>query len=889
MSYRHRRYDDLSVSILEHLDEKIEELIAEGLSYEEAERVTHREFGDVAVVEENSREIWQGPIESVLSDIRQALFKLGGSARIAVSVVLTMALGIGACTAIFTLVHTISLRPLPVSDPQSLYRIGDTGDPLANDRIGFPGEDGDFYLFSYILYQHLRSSIPELGQLAAMGVGHESVAMQHGTLTLNEDVEYVSGNYFSTLGAAPYMGRTLTDADDIIGAPPVAVIRYQVWQKDFGGDPAVIGSTVILQSHPVRIVGVAAQEFFGEQVVSNPPAFWVPIALQPLLSKYWAVLHPEENCFFLVGRIRHGVEIDALQRRISAELRQWLSTQSAYTTEINRPRIAKQHVVLTPVSTGIRGYFYQSTRLNLYLLLGFSIVILLIACINAANLLLIKGEKQRVDTIMRIALGASRFRVIQKAVAESVVLGCIGGLIGLVVSYATAHIILRLAVMDSPYSPIQAAPSLPVTGFTLLVAVVAGTFFGIVPAWITSGNGSLWVSVTRKILVFTQACLSTALIVTAGLLMASLWKMEHEFFGVELRDRYVVHFNVSGSGYRPDQLASLYSALQQQLQAVPGVRSVGFSLCAPLDGFEGTTLHMKIHFQDANRNGGSLGKAALNRVSPGFFDVAGGRILKGRDFRESDTAVSQPVAIISEAFAKKFFPDEDPIGHRFAHGESASYQIVGIAADAKYLEARGDIVPTYFRPMLQWQPDLRDPVDEEFETVSAYVNSAVLYMNGPSEHLETDVREAIRRVNPQLPIRSIRSFDSLVHISFRHERTIAYITTLFGMMALLLTVAGFYNVARYQRETSEQPTGMRTLYRLILSGIALGIPIAFLCAHFIEVQLHIVIPHVWSGLMIAFVLLMGYVFAEYIMSHRKRFIASESPLRQSMRSSNFNQ
>jgi predicted permease len=534
--------------------------------------------------------------------------------------------------------------------------------------------------------------------------------------------------------------------------------------------------------------------------------------------------------------------------------------------------------------------FHHNTRYTLYLLLGFSIIVLLVACISAANLLLIKGEEQRVETAMRIALGASRFRVIQKAVAESVVLGCIGGLIGLAVSYATAHAVLTLASIDSPYSPIQAVPSLSVTGFTLLIAVIAGTAFGIVPAWITSGNGSLRASATRKVLVITQAGLSTVLIVSAGLLVVSLWKMEHQFFGVELRDRYVVHLNVFGAGYLPDQLAPLYRTLQQKLAAIPGVQGVGLTLCAPLDGFEGTTLHTKIYFQDTGR---PSGKAVLNRVGPGFFEATGDRILRGREFLQSDAAISQPVAVVNETFAKTFLPGEDPIGHifvvGFAHGESTPYQIVGVAADARYLGLKEGPEPTYFRPLLQWQPNVKDPVDEEFETVSAYMTAAVLHTDGPAKHLEADVREVISGVNPQLAIASIHSFDSLVEINFWQERMMAYIAVLFGMMALLLAVVGFYSIARHQRETAMLPASTRTLYRLILLGVASGIPIAFIWAHYMEVQSYMMTPHISIGLISTFVLFMGYIFVEYMMAHRKKSTASELPLEQAVRRNNFTQ
>lgn len=810
MSNRHQQhYDDVWVSIQEHIAEKIDELVEEGVSYEEAVRQAHASFGDMRVVAENSRDVWDGPLESVGHDLAAAILRILRSARWTLPIILSMALGLGACTAIFTLIHAILLKSLPVENPQALYRLGDQGDQDGSDRIAFQNDDGDFYLFSYSLYLHLRSAIPEFSSLSAVEAGSDvfSVRYENSTPTAVSG-EYVSGNYFQTFGVRPFLGRNLTDADDMAGALPAVVMSYRGWQHDYAANPGIVGSELVLQGQTVRVVGVAAPEFFGDRVTPNPPVFWIPLALEPILRRdYPSLPHPEENWLYIVGRVRIGVNVNDLQDKISSTLRQWLWTQSTYTTLPNSSAISNQHVILTRANSGIQEFQVESQG-ELELLLVFATIVLFISCISSANLLLKAGSVQRDETMRRIALGASRSRVIQKSVIESVVLGIAGGIAGLWVSYMVAHAVLSLAFPNAPYSEIHATPSIPTAGFALCISMVAGVIIGIVPAWITSRVKRPRVRLYERAFTAAQVALAGVLVVAASMAWAKIWRLEHQNVGVALNDRYVVRLAINGAGYRPEQFTRLYQTLQDGLARIPGAQRVGLSLAAPLDGYESNLFYPKVHFP-AGSSAANVKRpwALLNRVGPGFFQTVGERLRQGREFRADDDETSPPVAIVNEAFARKFFAGENPLGKKFGdlgQGRVPLYTIVGVVSDARYITAKDETPPIYFRPLLQQHQNLTDPVEREMEVASAFPGSAVVQASGEPEKIEESIRAAIYRIDPHLAIIGVHTFNDQIRSSFRQERMLASIISLFATMGLVLLILGI--ATTNTAENHSQPT-----------------------------------------------------------------------------------
>ncbi len=648
-----------------------------------------------------------------MQDIRVALRQLRKSPGFALTVILTIALGIGANTAIFTLVHSVLLKSLPVADPKSLYRIGDKDDCCVNG--GFMNDDGDFDLFSYDLYLHIRDTTPDFEQLAAMQSGNNMMNVRRGSEQAKAlRSQFVSGNFFTTFGIGPFAGRVLSMADDTEGAAPAVVMSYQAWQSEYGGDPSIVGSTIYMQTQPVTVVGIAPPGFFGDRLRPSPPALWIPLALEPMIDGERAILHVKpSNWLYAIGRVKPGTEIGPLQAKISNNLRLWLSTIDEYTRNGGSTEIAKQHVVITPGGAGIQN-LQQQTGKGLYLLMTISALVLLVACANIANLLLARGTTRKTETSLRMALGAARSRLIQQMLTESILLACLGGLAGLAVAYAGTRTILALAFPRAHDMPIQATPSLPVLGFAFLLSLITGIVFGMVPAWITSHADPAEAlrgvnrstrdrsALPQKGLIVFQAALSLVMLVSAGLLTKTLRNLEHQNFGLQTTNRYVVHIDPAGAGYTPERLPALYQRLEQQFAAQPGVQSVGLALYSTLEGNNwGESVYVEGRPDPGpNAHNGS----SWDRVNPKFFETVGQPVIRGRGFqrcRYRDLTIrggGQP-GLRQEVLSQRR-------SHRAALWRLRtevfrSVRDCRIVADAKYTNPRDEVRPMYFRPLTQ--------------------------------------------------------------------------------------------------------------------------------------------------------------------------------------------
>jgi predicted permease len=801
-----------------------------------------------------------------MHDLKLALRQFRKSPGFAATVILTISLGIGANTAIFTLVHAILMKSLPVASPASLYRIGDTDNCCVNG--GFVSDNGDFDIFSYDLYRHFEESAPEFEQLAAFQSGHNSMNVRRGAeIAKAENAEYVSGNYFSTFGLGAYAGRALLPSDDRPGAAPVAVLSYQAWQSAHAADPSVIGATFFIQNQPFTIVGIAPPGFFGDRIDSNPPALWIPLNNEPTIEHETSILkQPDTNWLYVLGRVKPGVNPGSLQAKLSNILRQWLATQTAYTINGNQTQIPKQHVVLTPGGAGVQNLQLETSS-GLHLLMAISGLVLLVACANIANLLLARGTTRRAETSIRMALGAARSRLIRQLLVESVLLGCAGGVVGIAVAYAGARMILALAFPDSPHLPIHASPSLLVLGFAFALSLLTGVVFGIVPAWITSRSDPAEAlhglnratrdaaSLPQKSLIVFQAALSLVLLMGAGLLTQSLRNLEHQDFGIATANRYVFHFDPAGAGYTVATMPAANERLEREFSALPGVQSAGLALYSTLEGNnwgEGVYVEGRPAPGPEAQNGSSW-----DRVSPHFFETVGQPILRGRGFTEQDTATSRMVAVVNQAFVKRFFPNEDPIGRHFGTSDqkyAADYEIVGIVADAKYNNPRDPVRSMYFRPMTQLDTTFKERSAVTGETRSLFPNSITLRYAGDAAGLESLVRHTLANINPNLTILDFRSLDYQVAGNFNEERLISRLTILFGLLALVLASVGLYGITAYSvaRRTSE--IGLRMalganrgdVVALVLRGaswqvglgLAIGVPVALLGGHLMASELY---------------------------------------------------
>jgi len=842
-----------------------------------------------------------------MHDIRIAFRQLRKSPGFALTVILTIALGIGANTAIFTLVHAVLMKSLPVVDPKTLYRVGDKDDCCVNG--GFENDDGDFDLFSYELYRQFRDTTPEFEQLAAMQSGGGEMTVRRGSEPAkSERSEYVSGNYFTTFGIGAFAGRMLTPGDDTPGAAPATVMSYWAWQSDYGSDPSVVGSTLYIQGQPVMVVGIAPPRFFGDRIRSRPPALWIPLALEPLIERENTNLRvPASNWLYAVGRVRPGVGIGPLQAKISNTLRVWLRTQDTYTRNGGSTVIPRQHVVITPGGAGIQN-LQQETGKGLYLLMAISALVLLVACANVANLLLARGTTRKAETSIRMALGAARSRLVRQMLTESVLLACLGGLAGLFVAYEGTRTILSLAFPNSPHLPIDTSPSLPVLGFAFLLSLVTGVVFGIVPAWITSHSDPAEAlrglnrstrdraSLPQKSLIVFQAALSLGLLVSAGLLTKSLRNLEHQDFGLQTTNRYVLHLDPAGAGYTPEKLPVLYRELEQRFGALPGVQGIGLALYSTLEGnnwSEGIRVEGQPEPGPNEHN-----VASWDRVNPQFFATVGQPVIRGRGFTDADTATSQLVAVVNQAFVKKFFPNEDPIGRHFGVFDrkyAGAFEIVGIVANAKYNNPRDEFRPMYFRPLTQ-QLKVIDANDLMAEGRSLYINSVTLNFRSRPQNVDAMVRHTLADINPSLTVIDLQSLDDQVSFNFNQERLIARLTMLFGLLALVLAAVGLYGITSYSvaRRTSE--IGLRMalgadrgkVVRLVLRGafaqvglgLALGVPLTLVGAHFMSDQLYAVRSYDPLSIAIAVVVLSGAAaLAGFIPARRAASIEPMEALR----------
>jgi predicted permease len=796
-----------------------------------------------------------------MQDVRYALRQLVKTPSFTITVLLTLALGIGANAAIFTLVNAVLLKNLPVTDPKTLVRLGDNNDCCVNSGVK---DDGDYTLFSTDTYEQFKTNAPEFEELAAMqaGFGYRPItARRDGTTTEPRSMlgEFVSGNYFRTFGLEPRSGRLLMDADDVSGAPVTAVMSYQAWQHDYAGDALVIGSTFWVNTKPVTIVGITPKGFYGDRLSNTPPDFYLPIESMPVLASVPYVHDPDVDWLYIIGRLKPGVSPIALQQKLSALLRQMLAPSKHFSTENDKGLLAKAHVVLTPGGEGIQDMQEQYGS-HLHLLMWISGLVLLISCANIANLLLVRGMGRRTEMSVRSALGAMRSRIVRQLLTESIILAGLGGVVGLAVAYAGTRMLLMLTFPGAQDVPIDAAPSLPVIGFACGLSLLTGILFGVAPAWIaaqakpadvlrssarTTATGA---SLLQRGLVVAQAALSLVLLVGAGLFSQSLNKLQNTDLKLETKNRYVVHINPQAAGYSQRQLEALYRTMEDRFHALPGVLKVGIATYTAMEE-NNWSNGIQVLGQPDLKLGASFVKANAE-----YFDSVGTRVVMGRGIGVEDTSAAPPVAVVNDSFVKGFFKDRNPIGQRFGPPGPAStgdFEIVGVVEDTAYTTVRWKNHRMYFVPMMQRPANTKEPIEND---ESLYAGAIVLETERPVSALEKLTRKTLAGINPNLSIVKFQTFEEQIGDRFTEDRMIARLTILFGALALLLATIGLYGVTAYTvaRRTSEigirmalgaERGGviamvMRGAIIQIALGLGIGIPIALVCVRFVKAQLY---------------------------------------------------
>ncbi len=808
-------------------------------------------------------------MQNLAGNLRYALRQFRLAPVFTATAILTLALGIGGTTAIFTLINAVMLRSLPVTNPATLYRIGDGGNCCVQS-----GTQDNWGMFSYPLYERLKAAAPEFEQMAAFQAGLRRLAVRRQGIEIASRPlrsEYVTGNYFSTLGVGSFGGRVFSDGDDTPGSPPVAVISHRVWQNSYASDTSVIGSTFVIEGHPFTVIGVAPPGFFGETLRGDPPDIWIPTQQEPLLDGESGLLRQSQGAWLrIIGRLRPGASITGMAPRLTGVLRVWLQNDAGYPANWMPGVIhglPKQVVNVVPAGAGV-GVMKDQYARSLKILLSVCGLVLLIACANVANLLLARAVARRGQTAIRLAIGATRNQIIAQALTESILLAIGGSIAGLLVAMAAARLLLNLAFQGSHFLPIQTTPSLIVLAFSFALALLTGIIFGAAPAWLETrtdpaealrGSGRATrdrSSVARKALLVVQATLSVVLVAGATMLGRSLNNLEHQNFGFQVPGRVLVALHNPPATYPPAKLASLYREIEQKLIQIPGVQGAGLALYNPLTDNWGEMVLVDGY---AAPSVGEDAGASWDRVSTDYLKNLGMEITQGRAFTAADNENSAPVAIVNESFAKRFFKNgEDPLNQHFGLDlpqNSRTFRIVGVVRDAKFASwaLTRPAFPMFYVPLAQ-NVDYKDPLMTRVELQSHFIGGILMVTNIPPGTLEPTLTKMLSDLDPDLTITSVRTLQQQVDLSFDQERAVAGLAGLFGIVALVLAVIGLYGVTAYTVAQRTNEIGIRMalganklkVAQLILQGaflrvaigLAIGLPLAIGAGRLIASELY---------------------------------------------------
>jgi predicted permease len=806
---------------------------------------------------------------TLLGELRYALRQFWMARVFTATAVLTLALGLGGTTAIFTLLHAVMLRSLPVGDPARLYRIGD-GDSCCVQG----GPQDRWGMFSYPLFERLKADLPEFEDMTAFQAGGARVSVRRqdvDTASRSLRSEFVTGNYFSTLGVSAFGGRTLTAADDTPAAPPAVVLSQHVWQFTYGGDSSIVGATLFIEGQPFTVVGIAPPGFFGETLRGDPPDLWIPLQQEPLINGDTSILRQPISAWLrAIGRLRPGAATDGMGPRLTGVLREWIEHDSGYPASW-MPSIVqslpKQVITVVPAGSGV-GIMKEQYGRSLQILFGVCGLVLLIACANVANLLLARGVARRAQTALRLALGASRRQIVTQALIESILLAVAGGIAGLVVAVGAVRLLLALAFAGATFLPIDTRPAPLVLAFAFGLALVTGIVFGAVPAWLATRTDPIdalrgagrstgdHASVARRALLIVQATLSVVLVASSTMLAHSLGNLEGQDFGFEIRRRVLVALNRPPAAYTPGKLAALYRDVEERLNRLPGAQGSGLALYNPLTDNWGEAVLVAGH--PAPKPGDQVG-ASWDRVSASYLQNLGVKVVRGRLFSAADNETAEAVAVVNDAFVRRFFrADEDPLDQHFGLDlpeNVGTYRIVGIVRDAKFAGFALDrpAQPMFFVPLAQ-TVDYKNPLMRRLEVQSHFVRGLLLVTSTPPGTLEPQVTRALADADSNLTVTSVRTLQEQVDRSFDQPRAVASLAGLFGIVALALAAIGLYGVTAYTVTQRTNEIGIRMALgadrvkvvemvlrgalRRVALGLILGIPLAVGAGRLLSAQLY---------------------------------------------------
>jgi predicted permease len=786
--------------------------------------------------------------------IRYALRTLAKSPMLSLVVILSLGLGIGANTAIFSLLHQIVLASLPVHNPEELVLITSPGE-FKSGRNSNDDSGGQDYIFSYPVFRELEKRAQGVTGLAGFrGLGGN---LAFGKQTVSGSVMVVSGGYFPVLGMQPLLGRAIASEDDGAGAGnAVAVLGYGYWHDKLGGQPDVLNQTIRVNAHPFTIVGVAPRGFNGTTLGDDIDVY-VPMSFKPLLTPNWnGTDRFDDYWIYLFARLKPGVTRQQAAAALNGPYSGLVEEQAKnyHPRDLSRvPRFRNSRLTLVEGKQG-NSAVRDEARTPLTILMIATALVLLIAMANAANLLLARSAQRRRELAIRSAMGASRGELVLQLLTEALLLAAGGGLAGLLLGAATVKLLIATLAGDTPIYFLSARLEWPVLLFALGLSVLTGLLFGLYPAWegaraslsTTLKNESGQSSSTRatsgvrKLLVCAQVTISAVLLIPTGLFLKSLVNLTHVDLGMNTEN--VIGFSVSPrlNAYKSEQTRALYERMERELAAIPGVRSVAASQ-VPL--IAGSNWGNSVKIEGAPRDRDY--DARLNEIGPGFLGKMGIPLIAGREFGASDSLAAPKVAIVNQQFVKAFLGGRNPLGVRMSAGDDqADMEIVGVVKDSHYSAVKQDPPKLYYVP---WEQD------KEPDSLSFYVRSAL-----PPARMFSQIRRVMASLDRDLPLENLRTLDDQISLNIQSDRLVLQLAAAFAVLATALAMLGLYGVMAHSvtRRTREIGIRMalgagpgrilsmvlREMLWIVGIGLAAGIAIALSVTRFAESQLYGVKP-----------------------------------------------
>lgn len=879
---RRRTEREIDEEINGFLDASVEDKRRFGASPEQARRAALAELGSRNAIKHrvwSSR--WESAMDNLLQDTRVSVRALCKRPAFTAVALLSLTLGIGANTAIFTLIQQLLLRDLSVRNPEQLVMLGDA----TNSGI-FGGIDiGQYGMFPWYATRTLEANPGPFQGIAAMGSFEPKVSVRTAQAGSDSSAQLasaglVSGNYFGVLGVHALMGRTITPADDATpGAGAVAVASFHFWQHALSADPGILGKTITINGTPFELIGVMPRGFAGVKQGLEPADLWTPTTMQTAILPGPSMLTQGSGLYFMNVFGRLTVEA-AADSHVRARSQSWINQQihvairaneGAVVSPARQQEINREDVPLLSAMHGV-SYLQDVYKNSLWVLMAVVVLVLLIACANLANFLLARAATRRREIATRLALGSSRSRIARQSLIETLLLSIGGGVAGLAVAFGATRVLIAFVSQGSAWIGMSPAPSSRVLGFTLAVSVLTGILFGVGPAIAAArisahdslsstsrtslggrGRSSRW---WPKSLVAGQVTLSLLLLVAAGLFLQTLRNLQLQDYGFERTFLLMAQFDAKLAGYTPLRTPDLHQRLLDRLSAIPGVQSAALASTPPIStGNWRSNISIAGYTPAPKENLNSI----LNRVSGRYFETADISILAGRPLSPSDTATSLKVAVVNQALARHFFPKGDAVGHILTIGIDSvegPWQIVGVARDTRSGNPRKqDAEMMTYIPLSQIEPyaPAAAGAGAREENQDRFAGLILLRTSGDPSARIADLRAAVASVDPNLPLLSVSTITEEVSRMMGNDELSSSLTGIFALLALVLAAIGLFGVMSYNvaQRTSEIGVRLalgaqrqnvlwiilREALLLLLAGVLLGLPLSLIAARYVRDQL----------------------------------------------------